>query len=58
MDQGKFIEEAIILIRKELTEGNSMAASVLFGDELGASDWTPEDAVECLFRYASKYGWE
>lgn len=57
INQGKFIEESITLIRKELTEGNTLAARVLFSDELSAEDWYPEDAVSALFEYASNYGW-
>lgn len=53
----QFVAEAMKLIEAELLEGTSDAATVLFGDELGADDWRPEDAVNALFKYASAYGW-
>ena len=57
IDQDEFIEESMILIRKEITEGNTMASRVLFNTELSATDWEPENAVSALFEYASNYGW-
>ena len=55
--KAKFIADALTLIEQELNEQTELSTQVLFGDELGADDWTPKDAVKALFKYATDGGW-
>lgn len=57
MNHDEFMATALRLIAEELVAKRHMSTQVLFGDELAADDWTPEDAVDALFRYASQHGW-
>ena len=55
--EANVVQPALQLIADKLRNPDDFASEVLFHDEFGAEDWSVEIAVECLFRYATKYGW-